>query len=97
MFAIDATFEDCRIMATEQSPKYNTEGVLIVPETSNLMDVHFVDNPSGNVFRKTLSMVEVGKLVCYAASGMDGNDIAITHADCHDMLEGCPNQCRPIP
>ena len=83
-FRIDATFEDTRIVAVGE------------PEA---MVVCVIDIPTGKDKDTTMTLEEVGKLVAYCASGLDGDDLCITYEECHAIQEtaGFPLMMSLIP
>ena len=90
MFAIDATFCDARIIATE--------------EHDGIMNVQCINLHSSRSWKGTMSIEDVGKLVAYAASNKDGDTITVTYDECHLMLKNagvdgipCPFECCLIP
>lgn len=67
-FRIDATFEDTRIVAVGDDP--------------NSMTVTLSDLFDGTSAERFMTLEEVGKLVGYCASGLDGNDLLISYDEC---------------
>lgn len=83
-FRIDATFEDTRIVAVGE------------PDS---MTVMVMDIPSNQSKDTTMTLEQVGKLVAYCASGLDGDDLCVTHEECHAIQEaaGFPPMMSLIP
>jgi hypothetical protein len=93
MFHIDATFEDCRIVTKQRQTEPNVEC---------LFDVTFYDQMSGKQWSQVMSLNDIGKLVMYACSGQDGENLPpVTYDECNRILNcaenKCPPECRPIP
>ena len=83
-FRIDASFEDTRIVANGEPDK---------------MVVNVYDTLTGEQKETHMTLEQVGRLVAYCASGLDGDDLCITHEECHAIQDaaGFPAMMSLIP
>lgn len=89
MFHFDVTCEDNRLIAEESAHPVGT--------AATHLDVRLIDNQSGKVHEiRAVSFCDVEKLI----SGMvccHGEVAPEAYPHLEKLLEGCPNECRPIP
>lgn len=86
MFHIDATFEDCRIIARNMESQVG------------FMEVEFHDTMTGKYATLIIGLVDLGKILAYAASGLDGDDLpSITYDEVAAIVKDLPVECRLIP
>lgn len=90
MFHIDATFEDCRVIATDKILGEGEER-----QRSEKLDVVCLDSLTGHEWFSEMSLEDVGKLVAVASSS-DPDDHPDYEYCCH-LVSECPAACRPIP